>query len=284
MKYLSFLFVLITFSSFAQSPWVRDKGAGYVQLGYSSISNYGSIYDKSATNGIRTTERVISDRTLSVYGEYGITPKFTVLSSIPAKFLNSGELRTPDPLISPITESGNLTGLGNVSLGGRYALIQKNWVLSGQLNVSGNSGSYDNQTGLRTALPAWSIEPMISAGKGGSNYYYFGYAGVGLRTNDHSHFGHLGGEVGLDFNKRVWLILFVDAVFSFRNGTIAASPANLQTGLYLNDQEYIAFGPKVIVEAIPEKLGFTFSIGGGVSNNLVPAQAATSLGLYYKWK
>ena len=47
------------------------------------------------------------------------------------------------------------------------------------------------------------IEPMLSAGTpGGDHHYYFGYAGMGLPTNDHSHFGHIGGEIGLDINKR----------------------------------------------------------------------------------
>lgn len=280
---LLMLLLLVSTNSFSQSPWVRDKGAGYAQIGYSSISNYSSLYDKSASSGATSLERFISDRTVNAYGEFGLTPKWTIISSIPVKFLNSGE-RTPTPEIAnPINSKGNLIGLGNVELGAKYGFYQKNIVASAQLKVAANTTAYNVNTGLRTGIPAWSIEPMISVGKGGDNYFVFGYGGLGFRTNNFSHYGRLGIEGGVDINKRFWLIAFVDAVFSFRNGTVAASPANLQTGLYLNNQEFIAFGPKFIYEAIKEQLGFTLSLGGGVSNNLVPQKGSFSFGVYYKW-
>jgi hypothetical protein len=280
---LLILFLIISSNSFSQSPWVRDKGAGYAQIGYSSISNYSTIYDKSATNGTTRLERFISDRTVSAYGEFGLTPKWTIISSIPVKFLESGDFTSSIAPSEPINSEGDLIGLGNVELGAKYGFYNKKFVASAQLKVSANTTTYDVNTGLRTGVPAWSIEPMISVGKGGNNYFVFGYGGLGFRTNNFSHYGRLGIEGGLDINKRFWLIAFVDAVFSFRNGTVGASPANLQTGLYLNNQEFIAFGPKFIYEAIKEQLGFTLSLGGGVSNNFVPQKGSFSVGLYYKW-
>lgn len=278
---LLFFVLFISTISFGQSPWVRSKGAGYAQIGYSSISNYTSVYSKDAPNGAFQTERVISDRTVSAYGEYGLTPKWTIISSIPLKFVSAGALNTSTT--NPITASGDVFGLGNVELGTKYGFYQKNIVASAQLKASAGITGYDAATGLRTGLPAWTIEPMVSIGKGGNNYFIYGYGGVGLRTNEYSNYGRLGIEGGLDINKRFWIIAFVDAVFSFRNGSAGSSLANTLTGLYLNNQEFIAFGPKFIFEPIREKLGITFSMGGGVSNNLVPQKGAMSFGLYYKW-
>lgn len=68
MKTISFL--IITFLSLnvlAQSPWVPDKSSGYVQLGLTSISSYGSIYLDG--NSDYRLNREVTDLTLQLYGE-----------------------------------------------------------------------------------------------------------------------------------------------------------------------------------------------------------------------
>lgn len=281
MRYLIALIIILPYSAFAQSPWVKKKNEGYAQLSYSSISNYQSIYTKS-NNSTTLLERVMDDRTIQVYSEYGITDKWTLTLNAPLKLVQSGALTSNTA--NPITSSGSLTGLGNIDLAARYQLGTK-WVYSAaQLKVSSFANGYDESTGLSTGIPAWSIEPMLSVGQGGNFYYGYLYAGVGFRTHDYSHYTRFGIEAGIDIKKRLWLILFMDAVVSFYNGSVTERPGNLQTGLYLNNQEYIAFGPKIIVEVVKDQFGVTGSAGGAVGANNVPVQLSTTFGLYYKWK
>lgn len=280
---LLLLFLCLSFSGFGQSPWVKSKGEGYAQIGFTSIANYASLYDKETTSGTRRLDRRMSDRTISAYGEYGLNSKWTLLTTVPLKWLTSGELLSSADPASVITESGDLVALGNVEIGAKYGFYQKSFVASAQLKIGANTQSFDNSTGLLTGIPAWTAETLASIGKGGKNYYFFGYGGLGFRTNNYSSYGRFGIEAGIDIKKRIWFVGFIDAVFSFRNGSVVVPPTNFRSGMYLNDQEYIAFGPKIIFEAIREKLGFTLSAAGGVSNNNVPVQLASSAGIYYKW-
>ncbi|MFT5779703.1 MAG: hypothetical protein ACI837_002662 [Crocinitomicaceae bacterium] len=282
MKKLSsmVLFQLITALAFAQSPWVKEKGEGYAQLGYSGISNYTSIYSNSTSS--LPLERVISDRTFQGYFEYGIHKRISIIATIPIKHVTSGELVNEQ--VSAITNSGKITSFGNVELGARYQFYNGPVVASAQLRLSAPTASYNSSTGLSTGLPAWGIEPLLSVGQGSKVIYGFLYGGAGFRTNNYSHYGRFGGEVGITFKQRIWFILFVDVVRSFRNGTVPERDGNIQTGLYLNDQEYIGFGPKLAIEIIKDKFGLNVTVGAGASANNVARQLSFSAGIYYKWK
>jgi hypothetical protein len=88
--------------------------------------------------------------------------------------------------------------------------------------------------------------------------------------------------VGHKIIKRIWLIGFVDVVKSFENGNIALPIQNTFTGLYVNDQEYGAYGLKAIGE-ITEQIGLTAGFGGAFFGNNVPSQAAFNVGVYHKF-
>ena len=53
--------------------------------------------------------------------------------------------------------------------------------------------------------------------------------------------------------------------------------------MYVNDQEYTAYGIKIIGEISPE-FGIIAGFGGAFSGNNVAKQAAINIGLYYKIK
>ena len=63
--------ILFTQLATAQSPWTRDKGKAYVQLGFT-----GLFYDEIQLDGEKVVlPNDVSDITLQVYAEYGITKK-----------------------------------------------------------------------------------------------------------------------------------------------------------------------------------------------------------------
>lgn len=267
MKKLSILLLLsISFSVFAQSPWTKNKKEGYVQLSYTTISNYDKLFGNPEVN----LGKKVSDNTLQLYGEYGISDKTTLLVNLPFKFTS---LKTT-PAISK-------NSLGNIQLGLKHNFYKKKWLLTGQLNVEANTGTYDEISGLRTGYDAWTFTPLFIAGRGFDKWYIQASTGFDIRTNDYSSNYKLGGEIGYKTLDWLWIAGFLDGVASLKNGDISLPTQNL-TGLYINDQSYAAFGLKFIGE-INDKFGANIGFGGAFAGKNVAVAPAISFGLYHKF-
>ena len=77
------------------------------------------------------------------------------------------------------------------------------------------------------------------------------------------------------------MIAFLDFVISLNNGNYEVPLENALTALYVNNQEYTAFGLKAIGK-ITLDFGFIAGFGGAFSGTHVAKKAAINLGLYYK--
>jgi len=88
----------------------------------------------------------------------------------------------------------------------------------------------------------------------------------------------IGGEIGRKLTQNIWLIGFINISQSLNNGNITFSANNIANGLYVNDQEYLAFGLKGIFEFYD--FGLTAGFGSALSGNNVPKQAAISFGIF----
>ncbi|SNR13824.1 transporter family protein [Tenacibaculum jejuense] len=276
MKKLTYLLLIcLSISTYAQSPWTKKKGETYLQLSFTTIPTYSDIFG----NPDFQTEREINDNTLQLYAEYGISDKTTIIANLPFKFVATNDLVNPTPF--PVTAEGSESTLGNIQFGVRHNFYNKKWLISGQLMVEANSGSFDAATGLRTGYDAWTFTPVISAGRGFDKWYIQAFTGVDIRTNDYSSAFKLGGEAGYKVSSWLWLAGFLDGVASFQNGEVVQPLSNLATSLYVNDQSYAAFGFKVIGE-INEDFGANFGFGGALSGRRVAKSPALSFGLYYK--
>lgn len=73
MKYPLLLLFLTTLFLYGktQSPWVSSENGYYFQFAYNTIPEYNSLFNgkKEAFQ----TSRYIQDKTIQLYGEYGIT-------------------------------------------------------------------------------------------------------------------------------------------------------------------------------------------------------------------
>lgn len=271
---LSLLFAFQSIS--AQSAWTRPKGEVYVQFGFHNIGNYQSLFSKENNSG--SLERVMSDRTLQLYGEVGLTDKLTLIANIPYKTVQSGESIVAIPEIP----SGFLSAFGNVELGLRRQILKGNFNVSAQLNVQANTSSYEAPLGLRTDLDAWSVLPSISIGRSSASYFAQAFVGYAWHSNDYSHHFRLGVEAGISILDKHWLIFFVDIYDSLENGDRVDSPNNLLTGLFLNNQQYGGIGLKAIFE-LPANLSLNLGVGGAIFGDLVASQGATSIGVGWKF-
>ena len=165
-------------TSFAQGPWVQPKGSGYSHIVFNTIPTYSTVYNGSST---RQTERQMSEMVIAGYLEFGLLDRITVGGHLPLVSVGSGDPSTENT--TPVYPAGNLTSLGNVSIFGKYALIDKNLKVSFITQLDFPTSTRDDITGLSTGVGAFSFQPKISIGGGTSKWHYFGYFGYGLRNN-----------------------------------------------------------------------------------------------------
>lgn len=279
MKTFLLLFILVLSGIVnAQSPWVQDKGKAYIQLGYNMIPNYKTVF--GGTMKFRDLPREVTDNTLQFYGEYGIGESHTIIVLAPYKMLETGEaLENVNP--SLINSSGKLNAFGNLEIGLKRKLLTGNYTFSTQFNIEAPTGTYDAMTGLRTGYDAWTFTPMLSLGRGFEKAYFYLYAGLPIRTNNYDDFVHMGGEIGLKPVNQFTIAFYTDILAKVADGSRVDPYNNQLTIMYVNGQEYYAWGLKGILE-IKEKLGFVALFGGAFGGNNVAGQLATNITIYYK--
>ncbi|WP_400077907.1 hypothetical protein [Winogradskyella sp. R77965] len=278
-KCIKTLILFISLSAFSQSPWTQEMGKFYTQLSYSTIPNYNEFFGDPDYSTIGE----LSDNTVQLYAEYGISDNTTLIVNLPLKLITFNGFQDPRiDCIGDCSQDFNETALGNIELGIRYNFYKKDWILSGQLSTEANTASYFEDSGIRTGYDAYTITPLFLAGRSFEKTYIQSFIGANIRTNDYSSNFKIGGEFGYKLHKRIWLIGFLDIVKTLANGDVSLPFQNRFTGLYVNDQDYGSYGLKGIGE-ITDKFGVTAGFGGAFFGNNVAKQAALNFGLYHKF-
>lgn len=272
------LFLFISISVFSQGPWTQEKGKFYTQLSFTTIPSYNELFgdpDYSISGKI-------TDNTMQLYGEYGLSDNTTLIVNLPYKLISHKELVNPC-LVGPCPEYTNKeNSLGNIEIGLKHNFYKKTWLLSGQLSMESNTGTFDANSGIRTGYDAFTFSPLFIAGRSFSKSYLQTFIGSKIRTNNYSSNFKIGGEYGGKISKNIWLIGFLDIEKSFKNGDIILPTTNLATGLYVNDQEYGVLGVKAIGE-FSDNFGVTASLPAAFFGNNVAKQVALSFGVYKKF-
>ncbi|GAA3595991.1 hypothetical protein Q4Q39_07830 [Flavivirga amylovorans] len=277
--HIKILFLLIGVSAFSQSPWTQEKGKLYTQLTFTTIPNYDTFFGDPDY----TISGKISDNTIQFYGEYAFSDKTSLVLNLPLKLISINDFENLlTNCTSDCSKDFNKTALGNLEIGIKHNFYKKDWVLSGQFSIEANTGSYDTTSGIRTGYDAFTFTPLFLAGKSFKRNYIQGFIGANIRTNNYSSNFKIGGEVGRKITRHIWLIGFVDIVKSLENGNIELPVENTFNGLYVNDQDYGAYGFKGIGE-ITNKFGLTAGFGGAFFGNNVAKQAALNIGAYHKF-
>ena len=271
------LILLVSISTFSQGPWTKEKGKFYIQFSFSTIPSYDELFGDPDYN----IAGEISDNTFQFYGEYGISDKTTLIVNLPIKSISFNQnvvcVTTP---CNDIEHSE--TSLGNLEIGLKHNFYKKDWLLSGQFSVEANTGSFDENSGIRTGYDAFTFTPLFLAGKSFGKSYLQTFVGSKIRTNNYSSNFKIGGEYGTKITKSIWLVGFIDIEKSFKNGDIELPVSNLATGLYVNDQEYGVLGVKAIGE-FSDSFGMTASLPAAFFGNNVAKQVALSFGIYKKF-
>ncbi len=261
--------LVVTHAAVAQSPWTREKGKAYVQLGFT-----GLFYDEIQLEGEKTVLPVdISDVTVQLYSEYGITDKLEAQLIIPFKSVGY------ETKVGSNSES--LSGLGNVSMGLKYKLYDKKWKVSSGLLFTANSITKDSDIGLTTGFNANTYLPYVSAGSSINKWYYFAKAGYGYMDNDYSDFINATFEVGYEVIKKGHLIFILDTR-NIVSKEDAFDNDEFQWASYLDRQTYNAIGIKGNYEFKKDKFGANFAIIGATGIDNAALAPTLNFGVYTK--
>ena len=253
----------------AQSPWTRDKGKSYVQIGFTSLN-----YDAYQLDGSKIENfGKISDNTIQIYTEYGITNKLEAQVILPYKSISFDNSAT--------NTSESISGLGNVSLGLKYKWYDKIWKISTGITYNAKSIKVDYDKGLSTGFNAATILPYISVGSSINKWYYFGNIGYGYMNNNYSDYLKATFEVGYKIIKNGHLIFVLDTrnVVSKED---AFTNDTAQWPSYLDRQTYNAIGIKANYEFTKDKFGANFAIIGATGIDNAPLAPTLNLGVYAK--
>ena len=223
--------------------------------------------------------REISDKTLQFYGEYGLFDNTTILLNAPIKFVKAGEMQETTGTI----EEGSLSGFGNIEVAVKHKVVDNDLKVALQANFVFPTASYDSGTGLRTGYDAFGFVPGVTVGGSSDNFFAYAYLNTGIYTNDYSSNMKTGFELGWKPVKPLWIIGVFDVLQSFDNGSRIDDINNLQTGLYVNNQEYVAYGLKFAFEIVEETLGVQVAGFGAASGNFVAKSPSLNIGVYYKF-
>jgi hypothetical protein len=274
---LFLLSLLVSAPVWAGGPWVRPVRKGFAQLGFSGLY-YNAVFNPMG--GQRNVFRNNRDLTVQLYVEYGFAKNWEVRAVVPFKSLQTGP--SENPALNPVP-AGTLTGLGNLGLGLKRALIDGDVKLSLGVDALANTFRNDDRLGLRTGFEGWTVLPYLSLGSGTKRAYYYLEAGYGLMTQEYSNFVKVNGELGYRFGSRFWLAGTLDFRTPQRNGRFTNTEPYLLTAAYLNDQQFLGTGLKAAYDLKPERLGLSASVIGAIGGENVPFSRSYNVGIYLKW-
>lgn len=284
-KLLLSIILLSFYAVKSQSPWLSDEKGYFFQFSYNTIPEYNSLFN--GNNEAFQTSRYIQDKTIQLYGEYGISKNLSLTASIPFKVLKSGSLNPNfNTYLNAIPDAASVNALGNMQFSIKYKLLDKKWVAAGQFRIELPAMvSSGIESGLLPGYDAFSFAPILSIGRGWNKFYgYYWLSGI-FRTNNYSEYLNTGIEGGWKPFKGFWFIVYSELLHSFENGSRSLPPPEKQFGLYSNDLEYFSFGLKLIYEMdlkFNKKLGFIAHAAGSFSGFAVAHAPLLSLSVYLK--
>lgn len=286
MKKIFFIFLTISTTSFAQfeGAFINHDGGGFVGVegGYQGFENVHSK-DTSYNGNLR---RKVTDVTIRMFAHYSPIEKLSLFVSVPLHYVSTAETYTtlPTNFIDTLPSS-EVFNVGNVQAGVKYKFFhKKNWLLAVSLLGEFKTSYYDENDALKTGLEAFSFSPNFHIARTFSDQYYINMdLGGTYRTDDHSGDARIYTEVGANFWKeQIWLRVGFDIRPSFRNGSFL-EPNNRQTGLYLNNRDYMA----IVIRAEynhPMGLGFYAGVNAYFNDDNMPAFPYVNGGIFYRWK
>jgi protein XagA len=269
-----FLLICCTPSVLTAQAWTKSKGHGFYKLDFMSIKAT-EVFDP---HGEIIPLRTLGNYTTSLYGEYGITNKITVVGYIPF-YVRNVVNKTQGRQTGTVIEQGIVNNnFGDIDLGFRFALPIKNVAVSANLLFGLPTGDAKQTDGLFTGDGEFNQMLKLGIGAGKKRWWTQAAAGYNNRTKGFSDEFRYDFELGCKFfNDRFLTIFKINGIESLNNGT--ANDAI--TGLFSNNVEYAGIGPEFLYYANSKKtVGISARIAGTLKGQNVLAAPSMSIGIF----
>jgi protein XagA len=275
---ISTLILLFTFlgdpSVASAQAWTKAENSGFYKLDFSRIGATDVFDTKSELFPFRS----ITNNIASFYGEYGVNNKLTLIGYIPFLINNQlGDLKTTaGAILSPSTSE---TNFGDVDLGFRYQLLNKNGIsLSANLLLGLPTGNSTQKDGLLTGDGEFNQMLKLAIGTGKARWWTQGAVGFNNRTKSFSDEFRYDFEFGYKFfNDRLLTILKLNGIESLDNGT---AKENI-VGVFSNNVEFAGVGPEVLYYVNNKKnLGVSLRIAGSLKGRNILAAPSFAVGAF----
>lgn len=265
-------------SALAGGGWTYVKGKGFVKLSQNAIYSSQLFNPDGEVIDITT----IGYYATALYGEYGLSDRFTAIAYVP--FFTRNTLNKTRFRFSGMEIPGDeLNSVGDIDLSLKYGFYKSDtWVASVQVLfglptgkvAGGETGILQSGDGEFNQMIRFDVSRPLS-----EKAWVSAYAGLNNRTNDFSDEYRLGAEVGTKFCNRFLAIAKVDVVQSFFNGD--ADPTQGGT-IFSNNTEYISPSLEVAYEWNNE-IGFSLSAAGAFAGKNILAAPNYGIGIYKKF-
>ena len=269
---LILIFSLFILKNVSSQAWTKPKGEGFYKLDYTLIQT-NKVYDPG---GKIVPFRTLGNHTLSLYGERGITDKFTIQAYIPffvRNVLNETKGAQTGVLLEPGIEENNI---GDIDIAFRYALPFGSLPISATLLFGLPSGNNTQNSGLFTGDGEFNQMLKISTGVGAAKWWTQFGLGYNNRTKGFSDEVRYDAEFGYKMlNDKLLTIFKLSGIESLNNGTEGPS----STGLFSNNVEFLSPGLELLYFIKP-KIGLSFRAAGAVKGQNVLAAPSFSLGIF----
>ncbi|WP_024481586.1 hypothetical protein [Cellulophaga baltica] len=203
---IALMLFILTFKINAQSGWTREAKGFYGQVTASTFSSH----DYYTTEGNLSDEgSTFNSHSIALYGEYGITDRFTSILSVPALVLNN------------FSTTETVTGIGSIKLGFKYKILKESpFAIQVDFDIPTNDGvnfatakepddfGQINTINLPTSDGEFNVWTNLIASHSFPNGKTYGsiYSGVNFRTESFSNQFQAGAELGHLFIDKFYLI------------------------------------------------------------------------------
>ena len=253
--------------------WTKAGNTGFYKLDFTRISS-ARVFD---THGEILPFRSTSNNTLSVYGEYGVTNKFTLIGYLPILVANRfAESKNAAGVTLPKVDE---TSFGDVDLSFRYQIYDKKSIsISANLLLGLPTGNSKQENGLLTGDGEFNQMLKLAVGTGKAKWWTQAAIGFNNRTNNYSDEFRYDFEFGYKFfNDRLLAILKINGIESLNNGTAKEN----SVGLYANNVEFGGYGPEILYYVSNKKnIGVSFRLGRSVKGRNILGGPSFSGGIF----
>jgi len=274
------LFISTSMYAFAGDGWVYAKNKGYFKLNQLWI-----ISDKHYTNtGDIDPNQTRATYITSLYGEIGISDKFTAILYFPFFTRSLSYDQQSATTGETIQEGEAINSVGDTELTIKYGIIQNDAIaISGSLTLGlpfgiqngGSDGSL--QTGIGEFYQVLRLDVSKSFTIGNKYPFASVYGAFNNRTKDYSNEFKYGFKAGIEINK--WLfIINTFGVASFKN--VENNFGNSGTSIFGNNAEYFSISPEIAYK-ITDRFGVTANVAAPVWGRLILASPSYSVGVFW---